>query len=112
MPDGQPQLSVVWANYDGEYVKVNTARGRQKDKNISRNPQVTVMVLDPKNPYRYLEVRGVVEEYTEEGAVDHISELSRIYRGTDYYVGSNASRRDHETRVMAKVRPTSVHANG
>src|SRR5579884_197905 len=60
MPDGQPQVTPVWCDFDGKYVRVNSARGRQKDRNMRRNPNVAMAISDPDNPYRYLEVRGRV----------------------------------------------------
>lgn len=85
MPDGTPQVTPVWVDHeDGEYVLVNTARGRRKEKNIRRNPKVGVSVLDPDDPYRYVSVRGEAE-LTEEGAVDHIDKLARQYMGVDEY---------------------------
>lgn len=85
MPDGTPQVTPVWVDHeDGEYVLVNTARGRRKEKNVRRNPKVGVSVLDPDDPYRYVSVRGTAE-LTEEGAVDHIDKLARQYMGVDEY---------------------------
>ncbi len=59
MPDGQPQSSVVWWDSEGEYVQVNTIRGRQKERNMVRDGRVTIVAVDPTNPYHWLEVRGV-----------------------------------------------------
>ena len=82
MPDGQPQLTIVWCNYDGGHVLVNTIRGRQKEKNMLARPMVTLLALDPENSMRWIEVRGVVDEMTEEGGVEHITELvSRLLSG-------------------------------
>ena len=58
MPDGQPQVTPVWVDYDGRHVLINTAEGRQKDKNLQRDKRVALSILDPDNPYKYLEVRG------------------------------------------------------
>ncbi len=114
MPDGQPQLSIVWANYDGTYVKINTAVGRQKDKNLIARPMATVLALDPNNGFRWLEVRGVIAERTEEGAVAHIDELCRLYTGKTSYYGSYqpAEMRHQETRVIFKIQPVRVNAFG
>ena len=68
MPDGSPQVTPVWCDYDGTHVLLNTAKGRQKDENIRRDPRITLCIPDPDNPYRYLEVRGRVVEITEKGA--------------------------------------------
>jgi PPOX class probable F420-dependent enzyme len=85
MPDGTPQVTPVWVDHeDGEYVLVNTARGRRKEKNVKRNPKVGVSVLDPEDPYRYVSVRGEAE-LTEEGAVEHIDTLAKRYMGVDEY---------------------------
>ncbi len=111
MPDQQPQATPIWISYDGELLWVNTARGRQKDLNMTQRPKVTVLAVDPQNPYRYLEVRGEVVAVTEEGAVDHINSLSAKYRNQpDYYAG-NPSMRGKETRVIFKVRPVRVIAH-
>ena len=112
MPDGQPQATPVWCTYDGEYVIVNTARGRQKDENMQRNPNVTVLAVDPQNPYRWLEVRGRVAANTEEGAVDVINHLSEIYTGNPDYYKRNPALRNQETRVTYKIAPESVNAGG
>lgn len=110
MPDGQPQATPVWCSYDGTHVLVNTARGRQKDFNMQRNDRVTVLAIDPENPYRWLEVRGKVAAITEEGAVDHINALSKKYRGDDDYYRANPELRHQETRVIYKIAPLKVNA--
>lgn len=112
MPDGQPQATPVWCDFDGQNIIVNTARGRQKDLNMRQNRQVTVLAIDPQNPYRYLEVRGQVVEETEEGGLDMINRLSEKYTGQrDYYAGM-PERREKERRVTYKIRPVSVNASG
>ena len=68
MPDGRPQTTVVWCDFDGECLRVNTMRGFRKERNMRLNPRVTLLCFDPREPLRYLEVRGVVEEMTEAGA--------------------------------------------
>src|SRR4249920_2522266 len=72
MLDGSPQVTPVWVELDGKHIIVNSARGRQKDKNMKRNPSVSLSLSDTENPYRYLEVRGRVVEITETGASAHI----------------------------------------
>ena len=113
MPDGQPQASVVWCSYDGEHVLVNTAVGRQKEKNLRERPMATVLAVDPNNPFRYIEVRGTVE-LTKEGALDHINQLAKAYRGADSYYGGvqPAEMAQKETRIMCKIKPTHVNAFG
>ena len=71
MPDGRPQVTPVWCDLEGDLVIFNSAKGRQKDRNVRRDPRVALAIVDPDNPYRYLEIRGRVVEITEEGADDH-----------------------------------------
>ena len=113
MPDGQPQSSVIWCNYDGTHIWVNSAAGRQKDRNMRERPMATILAIDPEDPYRYLEVRASVDEITEEGAVDHIDALARLYEGVESYYGgvSPAEAAGQETRVIYKLRPTRVVAH-
>jgi PPOX class probable F420-dependent enzyme len=108
MPDGQPQSTVVWVDSDGEQVRFNTARGRQKDKNVARNPKATVLLMDPENPYRWLEIRGRVDEGIEDGAVDHIESLSWKYKGMKYYGGYSKRNPADEIRVTYRITPTRI----
>jgi PPOX class probable F420-dependent enzyme len=101
MPDGTPQVTPVWIDYDGTHVIVNSARGRQKDRNMERNPAVSVSILDPENPYRYLEIRGRVDNITETGADEHIDRMAKKYLGLDKY----PNRQPGEVRVMYKIKP-------
>src|SRR6266699_474588 len=77
MPDGSPQVTPVWVDFDGTHVIVNSARGRQKEKNLQKNSRVALSILDPDNPYRYLEIRGKVDTITEEGADEHIDKMAK-----------------------------------
>src|SRR5260370_37351959 len=72
-PDGSPQVTPVLVDYDGKHVRINSARGRQKDKNIALDPRVSLSIQDPASPYPYLEILGTVVEATEQGADDHIN---------------------------------------
>ena len=108
MPDGSPQVTPVWVDYDGEYVIVNSARGRRKDKNMQRNSAVALALIDPDNPYRYLEVRGRVAEITEDGADQHIDKMAKKYLGVDRYPG----RQPGEVRVMYKIKPERTSQMG
>lgn len=112
MPSGQPQATPVWCSYDGSHVWVNTARGRQKDRNMQRFERVTVLAIDPKNPYRWMEIRGRVDEITEEGALDHINQLSKVYRGWDDYYLKMPQLRGKETRVIYKIKPAKINVRG
>ena len=104
MPDGSPHVSPVWVDYDGAYLVVNTARGRQKDRNMQRSAKVAVSIQDPDNPYRYLLVRGRVAEATEEGADAVIDALAKKYLGVDKY----PNRRPGEVRVTYRIEPEHV----
>lgn len=108
MPDGGPQVTPVWVDIEGDSVIVNTAKGRQKDKNMRRDPRVALAVIDPDNPYRYLEIRGRVVEIVEQGADAHIDKMAKKYLGADKYPYRQAS----ETRVMFKIHPERVNTMG
>src|SRR6476469_3855978 len=85
MPDGSPQVTPVWVDYDGSHVLVNTARGRQQDTNMQKNATVSMSILAPDNPYRYIEIRGKVDTVTEKGADAHIDKMAKKYMGKDTY---------------------------
>ena len=106
--DGSPQVTPVWVDYDGTHVRINTARGRVKDKNLRRQPSVALAIMDPDNPYRYLQIRGRVAEVTEAGADAHIDALAKKYLGQDRYPG----RKPGEVRVTVKVLPERVQTMG
>ncbi len=108
MPDGAPQVTPVWFDYDGSHLRINTARGRVKDKNMRRNGRVALAIQDPDNPYRYLAVRGQVEEVTEAGADTHIDSLAKKYLGKDRY----PYRQPGEVRVLYRIRPERVSTMG
>lgn len=101
MPDGRPQVTPVWCDFDGECVRINSAKGRRKDLNMRRDPRVSLSLCDPGNPYRYLEVRGRVIEITEEGADAHIDSLAHKYLGVERYPNRTAG----EVRVMYRIAP-------
>ena len=106
MPDGRPHVTPVWCDFDGTFVLFNTAKGRQKDRNIRRDPRVTLSIMDPDNAYRYLEVRGRVVEITEQGADAHIDKLAKKYLGVDKY----PYRRPGEVRLLVKVLPERLNS--
>ncbi len=108
MNDGSPQVTPVWVDLEGDLVVVNTARGRQKDKNMRRDPRVALAIIDPENPYRYLEIRGRVAEITEDGADAHIDKMAKKYLGADKY----PYRQSGEVRVMFKIRPERTSTMG
>ncbi len=108
MPDGSPQVTPVWIDFDGENLLVNTAVGRRKDKNLQHDGRVALMLVDPDNPYRYLEVRGRVVERTHDGADDHINKMAKKYLGKDIY----PFRQPGEVRVLYKVKPERFSSMG
>ena len=106
-PDGSPQVTPVWVDFDGTHVIVNTARGRVKAKNLAREPRVALAIADPENPYRYLGIQGRVAEMTEAGADAHIDKMAKKYLGKDSY----PFRAPGEVRVMVKITPDKVHTS-
>jgi PPOX class probable F420-dependent enzyme len=108
MGDGSPQVTPVWVDYDGKYVRVNSALGRVKDKNMRRDPRVSLAIQDPDNPYRYVEIRGMVAEITQNGADDHINKLSQKYLGKPVY----PYRKPGEVRVTYKIESQKISSNG
>lgn len=112
MPDGHPQTTAVWCNFDGRHVLVNVMRGFRKEKNMRRNPRVTLLCYDPHEPLRSLEVRGRVVEMTEVGALQHLDSLARLYTGKAPYFGNcvPAELQATETPVLCRIQPTHVVA--
>ncbi len=108
MPDGSPQVTPVWVDRDGEYFRINTAKGRVKDRNMRRDPRVSLSIVDPDNPYRYLEIRGRVVEITEQGADQHIDVLAKKYLGKDSYPFRNPK----EVRVMYRIQAERASSMG
>ena len=110
---GDPQTSVVWCDFDGECVRVNTMRGFAKERNMRRDPRVALLCFDPGAPLRYLEIRGRVVEMTEVGAGRHLDELASKYAGRQIrYFGECIPLRFAETEipVLCRIRPTHVVA--
>ena len=107
-PDGSPQVTPVWVDYDGKHLLVNTARGRVKHRNLERNPRVALAIADPENPYRYLGIQGRVTEMTDADADAHIDRMAKKYLGKDKY----PFRTPGEARVLLKITPDKVHTMG
>ncbi len=108
LPDGSPQVTPVWFDTDGAAIRVNTAKGRWKDRNMRRDGRVALAIMDPANPYRHLQIRGRVERITEEGADAHIDRLAKKYLGADTY----PFRQSGEVRVIYVIRPERVTTMG
>jgi PPOX class probable F420-dependent enzyme len=112
MPDGQPQMSIVWVDFDGESILVNTTLERQKTRNMQKNPKVNLLVIDPSNGSRFLEVRGEMVEISGEGAIPHADKQTRAYSAGsqqhfygDIYPEDQMSK---ETRVIVKITPMKI----
>jgi PPOX class probable F420-dependent enzyme len=104
MPDGAPQVTPVWVDYREGRVLVNTAKGRVKARNMQLGSPVALSIADPDNPYRYVQVRGVVSKVHDEGADEHIDFLAKKYLGQDSYPW----RRPGEERVIYEIEPQNV----
>jgi PPOX class probable F420-dependent enzyme len=104
MPDGSPQVTPVWVDFDGRHILVNTAEGRQKARNIRRDPRVAIDVLRQGSAYAFASVRGRVVEITKEGAEEHVDRLAKKYLGRDTY----PFRQPGEQRIILKIAPEHV----
>jgi PPOX class probable F420-dependent enzyme len=108
MPDGSPQVTPIWFDTNGDRIRINTARGRVKARNMKVGSKVAIAILDPDNPYRYVQVRGPIVNETESGADAHIDSLAKKYLGQDKY----PFRQPGEVRVIYEIDPKSVQVNG
>ena len=111
MPDGMPQSSIVWVDYDGECVLINTTLERQKGRNMQSNPKVTVLVIDPQDSSRWIEVRGRVKEITRECAEAHADQLTQRYCPSKHYFYRDIyppEQRQKETRVIVRIEPLKI----
>jgi PPOX class probable F420-dependent enzyme len=108
MADGSPQVTPVWFDYTDGAIRVNTAKGRVKSRTLRAGAPVALAVMDPDNPYRYLQIRGRVRRAVEQGADAHIDSLAKKYLGKDSY----PFRQPGEVRVMYEIEPVSVSGMG
>ena len=108
MKDGSPQVTPVWFDFDGVHVRINSAKGRIKDQNMRNHPRVALAIMDPRNPYRYMQIRGAVTEITEQVAEEHIDALAKKYLKVDRYPHRSAN----EVRVMYKITPERISTMG
>jgi PPOX class probable F420-dependent enzyme len=108
-PDGEPHTTPVWIDYDADddRILVNTERGRRKERNVARDPTVSVSMTDPENPYRFLSVTGEVTAVTTEGAREHIDALAKRYMGEDEYPNPIETE-----RVILRIRADEVLTGG
>jgi len=108
MPDGSPQVTPVWFDYKDGIVRVNTAKGRVKARNLKAGAAVALAVIDPDNPYRYIQIRGRVRRCSEEGAGTHIVSLAKKYLGKDKYPHAAPG----EVRIMCEIEPAAASGMG
>ena len=104
MPDGRPQVHPVWCDYDGTHIRFSSVQGRQKDANLKERKLATLLLVDPQDPYAWIEVRGRVTEITPEGAEAHIDLMAKKYLGQDEYPWRKAG----EVRALYKIEPERV----
>ena len=104
MKDGSPQITPTWIDFEGDTILINTAEGRTKQKNVSRDQRVAISIVDQNNPYNMVTIRGKVTEQTSKGADEHIDKLAKRYLGVDKY----PFRSPTEKRVIIKVTPENV----
>ncbi len=116
MPDGQPQITPVWCNRQDDCIFINTMKGFRKEKNLRLNPRVSLLAYDPKNPLRNIEIRGLVVEMTEEGALEHLDQLTQLYMGKPdaRFFGDSipAELQGSFTPVRVRIAPTHVRVEG
>ncbi len=116
MPDGQPQTTPVWCNREGEAILINTMRGFQKEKNMRACPRVTLLAYDPKNPLHNIEIRGKVVAMTEDGALDHLNQLTSKYmqKADARFFGDSISAdlASRFTPIKIIIEPTRIRAEG
>jgi PPOX class probable F420-dependent enzyme len=108
LKDGSPQVTPIWFDYTGGKIRINTARGRVKARTLKPDVHVAMAIMDPANPYRYIQIRGRVLAATEKGADAHIDSLAKKYLGKDKYPFSQPG----DVRVMYEIEPTSAQAMG
>lgn len=112
MPNGQPQSSLVWCDFDGECARVNTSLERQKGQNMSRNPMISLLIVDPENTARFIQIRGEAE-LIREGALVHLDEITRQYTKHPQYYGYvfPIEKQSHETRVICRIHARKITLN-
>lgn len=104
MKDGSPQITPTWVDLENNTVLINTAEGRVKQRNVTRDPRVAVSIVDQHNVYNMVTVRGKVIEQTTKGADEHIDKLAKKYLGVDKYPFRSAN----EKRVILKIKPEKI----
>lgn len=104
LPDGSPHVTPMWVDHEGDMVLMNTAAGRVKQRNVTRDPRVSIAIADSNNPYDRVIIHGRVSAQTEEGADAHIDKLAKKYTGANKYQRSSSTER----RIIIKIEPIQV----
>lgn len=116
MPDGQPQTTPVWFSREGPYILINTMRDFRKQKNMRADPRVSLLIFDPKAPLRHIEIRGLVVDMTEAGALEHLDQLTATYlnRAGAHFFGDSvpAEQQASHTPVKVRIQPVHVRVEG
>ncbi|MGK2958086.1 MAG: PPOX class F420-dependent oxidoreductase [Acidimicrobiales bacterium] len=107
-PDGEPQNNPVWFEYDGETISFSQTTGRQKYRNLKRSPKLALSIVDPSNPYRYIEVRGTVVGIDDDPDLAFINRQAKRYLNEDVYPWHQPT--DH--RVVVRVKPDHTSQMG
>jgi PPOX class probable F420-dependent enzyme len=110
MPDGTPQASVVWRLWEEPYILVSSPSHTQKTKNVRRDPRITFLMVDPHNPFRYLEIRGVVEQVHDDPDYEFLERITQIYQKRPYYGGAEPiENKGKEQHVIFQIMPLKVN---
>ncbi|HEX9318240.1 MAG TPA: PPOX class F420-dependent oxidoreductase [Nitrososphaeraceae archaeon] len=104
MKDGRPHVTPVWVDLDNDHILINTAEGRIKHKNLTRDPRVSISLVDKNNPYSMVTIQGTVVDQIKEGADDHIDKLARKYLKAEKYPGHSPSVK----RIIIKIKPDRI----
>jgi len=104
LADGSPHVAPVWVDHDGDIILINTAVGRVKQRNVTKDPRVSVSIVDQNNPYERTTINGIVKEQTKQGADAHIDKLAKKYTGSDKY----QNRQPGEQRIILRIEPIRV----
>lgn len=102
--DGSPHVAPVWIDHDGDVILINTAMGRVKQKNTTKDPRISISIVDQNNPYARVTIKGKVTQQTKQGADVHIDKLAKKYTGSDKY----QNRQPGEQRVILRIEPLRV----
>jgi PPOX class probable F420-dependent enzyme len=102
--DGSPHLTPVWADFDGEYILINTFETSTKNKNVTRDPRIAISIVEQNNPYNMASIKGKVVEQTTDGADEHLKNLATRYLG----IGKYYYRKPNHKRIVLKVKPEKI----